>query len=226
MRTTIIFLISFSIFLQPKICKSEISRHESEIFLHDTTLNDLSFEFNENESSNELLPEKMSFMEKFLWSKEGLLRKIGIASPLTQQSRSREIQLRRTMLTIHQTAGLLTMGLMLTQTISGQLWLDGKFSTPKLHRTLGWFSVGGYSLTALISVFVPPPLVRRSEFSTITVHKTLAWLHFAGMVATPILGKLINQSSDYYRTARIHQISAYVTTAIYTTAMVVIFLFE
>lgn len=165
-------------------------------------------------------------MEKFLWSENGFFRKIGIAGPLTPQSRSYELSVRRTMLTIHQTSGIITWGLMTASAITGQLWLDGKISSSDLHRTLAYTSIGGYLLTGLISVVTPPPIIRRDEVSTITVHKTLAWVHFLGMVATPLLGRYINQSSDYYKTARVHQVSAYITTAIYTSAMLVILLFE
>jgi len=47
-----------------------------------------------------------------------------------------------------------------------------------------------------------------------------------GMVATPILGRLILNSNDYYKSARFHQIVGYTTFAIYTTSMLVILLFE
>lgn len=210
----------------PSFAKNIGLLNRFEITGQDTTINDLSFDFNEKNEADNLLPERMSFMERFLWSKNGFLRKTGIVGELTLENRSKEISLRRTMLTIHQTSGLLTWGLMTASVITGQLWLDGKISSPDLHRTLVRFTIGGYLLTGLVSVVIPPPIIRRDEFSTVTVHKTLAWLHFAGMVATPILGRIVRQSNDYYKAARVHQISAYVTTAIYTSAMLVILLFE
>lgn len=223
-----LFAILFStiFFFQFGFSRSLSNLNQTKSNFADTTLNDLSFDSDEGSELGNLLPEKISFMEKFLWAENGFFRKVGIASPLTPESRSRELLLRRTMLTIHQTAGMITWGLMTASTITGQLWLDGKISSPDLHRLLVYSSVGGYLLTGLISVVIPPPIIRRDEFSTITIHKTLAWAHFLGMVTTPLLGRYINQSSDYYKTARVHQISAYVTTAIYTSAMLVILLFE
>ena len=58
-----------------------------------------------------LLPDNMSFMEKGLWGEKGILRGIGIASPLTPEVRKSELGLRRTMLTAHQIGGFITLGL-------------------------------------------------------------------------------------------------------------------
>jgi hypothetical protein len=47
-------------------------------------------------------------------------------------------------------------------------------------------------------------------------------VHFAGMVVTPILGAVIKKrGGSYYQQAHLHQVSAYITTAVFTAAMVV-----
>jgi hypothetical protein len=50
----------------------------------------------------QLLPGKISFLEKWLWDENGMFRKIGIAGPLTPESRKTELAARRTMLTLVQ----------------------------------------------------------------------------------------------------------------------------
>ncbi len=199
----------------------------SKIPLLDTTLNyTLSFEEDEKSNTTQLLPERISFMEKFLWGKNGAFRKIGLAGDLNIENRQKEIKLRRTLLTIHQTLGILTWFSMAATVTAGQLWLDGKLDSPSLHRTLKYPTIIGYSLTGLLSVITPPPIERRREFSTISFHKTLAWLHFAGMVATPILGRLILSSTDYYKSARFHQIVGYSTFTVFSISLLSILLFK
>lgn len=171
-----------------------------------------------------LLPDNMSFMEKFLWGENGFVRKIGIAGPLNAESRERELQVRRTMLSIHQITGLATLGLMITADYYGQQVLNGRYNLSGTHKTFVAFTVGMYSITALLAILSPPPMIRRSnELSTITIHKTLAWLHFAGMILTPIIGKMIvKHRAMNINTAHFHQISAYVTTAIFAASVIVL----
>lgn len=191
--------------------------------------NDLNFDDLNSQTvndNNSLLPSNISIVESAFWSKNGLFRTLGFTGELTSDQRQKEINWRRTFLTIHQTSGLVTLGLMLASCYTGQMWLDGKSDSPDLHKTLVTSTIIGYSFTGLMALITPPPAIRRDEFSTISVHKALAWLHFGGMVLTPILGSLIEDSKDYYKSAHFHQTSAYITTAIYTSAMLVILLFE
>jgi hypothetical protein len=171
-----------------------------------------------------LLPENISFMERGLWGENGFLRKIGIASPLSPETRKSEIALRRTMLTAHQVGGFLTLGLMLGSVYTGQQIIDGREQFRGAHQAFVVSTIASYSVTALLSVLSPPPLIRRNEISTTTIHKTLAWVHFAGMVVTPILASAINRrSSSYEDKARVHQISAYITTSTFALSMIVLF---
>lgn len=171
-----------------------------------------------------LLPDNMSFMEKFLWDENGFMRKIGIAGPLNAESRQKELQARRTMLSIHQITGLATLGLMITADYYGNQVLKGRYNLSGTHKTFVLFTVMMYSITGLLAVLSPPPMIRRSdELSTITIHKTLAWLHFAGMILTPIIGKMIVKHRAFnINTAHFHQISAYITTAIFAASIIVL----
>ena len=166
----------------------------------------------------------MSFMEKGLWGEEGLFRKIGIASPLTMEVRKGELGLRRTMLTLHQIGGFVTLGLMGATDYYGQQVLNHeRRSDRNTHQDLVMATITSYSLTGLLAVLSPPPLIRRDEISTTTIHKTLAWAHFAGMVLTPILGAAIHRrSSSFYEQAHFHQVTAYITSAIFAASMIVI----
>jgi hypothetical protein len=170
-----------------------------------------------------LLPDNMSLMEKGLWGEHGILRSIGLAPELTRESRINELQLRRTMLSIHQIGGFASLGLMLATCYYGQRIVDGDFTVIHTKRSLVAATIATYSLTALLSILSPPPLIRRDEFSTTSLHKTLAWFHVAGMIITPILGRLIDTRRAFHMDkAHYHQIAGYITTAIFASAMIVI----
>ena len=171
-----------------------------------------------------LLPDKLSFVERGLWDETGLMRKIGLTGPLTPESRKRELVARRTMLTIHQIGGFVTLGLMSSAAYTGQQVLNGRRQFRHWHQGLVAGTIASYSVTGLLAVLSPPPLIRRDEVSTTTIHKTLAWVHFLGMVVTPILGATLHRTRtlNYDQTARFHQVSAYVTTAALATSLIVI----
>ena len=169
-----------------------------------------------------LLPDNMSLMEHGLWGESGILRTIGLAGPLTPETRKSELGLRRTMLSLHQIGGFVTLGLMGTAAYYGQKVIDGQ-DFWGAHQSFVAATIVSYSITAMLSILSPPPLIRRDETSTTTIHKTLAWIHFAGMIVTPILGKLIGgrRSFDDQR-ARIHQTAAYITTATLAASLIII----
>jgi hypothetical protein len=169
-----------------------------------------------------LLPGDISWMERFLWGEDGLVRKVGIAGPLTPETRKGELQVRRTMLTAHQIGGFVTLGLLVGAVYFGQRTLDGGDRTIKNdHVMFVTAAVISYSLTGGLAILSPPPLIRRSETSTTTIHKTLAWVHFVGMVVTPILGSMIGRRYPN-DTSRIHQISGYITTSTLALSMIVV----
>jgi hypothetical protein len=171
-----------------------------------------------------LLPDNMSLMEKGVWGEKGFLRWIGLSSPLTPDVRKHELGIRRTMLSIHQIGGFATLGLMLATCYYGQKIIDGgpgNYSRTK--NILVNATIISYSLTAALSILSPPPLIRRDEASTTSTHKLLAWFHVAGMIVTPILGTLIAKNHTFnIDSAHVHQISGYITTALFATSMIVI----
>ena len=171
-----------------------------------------------------LLPANMSWAEKFLWDEHGFVRNIGLSSPLTPEVRKHELNLRRTMLTTHQIGGFVTLALMGTTVYYGQKTLDnpGNRADRSNHQTFVTATIISYSLTGLLAALSPPPFIRRDEVSTTTIHKTLAWVHFGGMILTPILGAAIHGRSSYSQVAHFHQVSAYITTAVFAASMIVI----
>ncbi len=170
-----------------------------------------------------LLPDKMSIMESFLWGENGLTRKIGLVNDLSPEEREHELSIRRIMLTTHQIGGFTTLGLMLAADYFGQKRIDGNRNAGDIHQTLIAATIITYSATAMLAILSPPPLIRRSEESTTTLHKTLAWFHVAGMILTPILGSMIGGRRHFnIDKAHYHQISGYITTAIFAASMIVV----
>jgi len=179
-------------------------------------------------STAHLLPENMSFMERGLWGESGFFRWTGIAGPLGPEERKGELSARRTMLTMHQIGGFVTLGLLGATLYYGQRYLNYSDRTDRdRHLQFVTYAIISYSLTGLLAVLSPPPLIRRSETSTTTIHKTLAWIHAAGMILTPIVGGMIRKRSgrfsyDDLATAHFHQVSAYVTTGVFAASLIVI----
>ncbi|MDB5048567.1 MAG: hypothetical protein JWO30_1638 [Fibrobacteres bacterium] len=165
-----------------------------------------------------LLPEILSPGEKLMWGEHGFMRVIG-AFPLTEESREKELQLRRTMLTVHQIGGFLTLASMVATDYCGQMIVNGESGYEGAKSTLAWTTVGAYFATASLSLLSPPPVIRRPGWSSVSTHKALAWVHFTGMIITPLLGTMIEDKHDL---RLYHQISGYVTTAAFAGAMFVI----
>jgi hypothetical protein len=180
-----------------------------------------------------LLPDNMSLMERGLWGEHGFLRWIGIAGELTPESRKSELTARRTMLTMHQIGGFVTLGLMGVTLYYGQQALNHS-NDPALdrsyqnkHNQFVTYTIISYGLTGLLAVLSPPPLIRRGETSTTTIHKTLAWVHVAGMILTPIVGSMVRKRSGHFSyidlpTAHFHQAAAYVTAGVFAASLIVI----
>ena len=170
-----------------------------------------------------LMPDNMSFAERGLWGEEGLFRKISLVAPLSREERKYELDIRRTMLTAHQIGGFATLGLMLTTAYFGQRVIDGRRDLGDVHQGFVAATIASYSLTGLLAVLSPPPLIRRDESSTTSLHKTLAWVHLAGMIITPILGSMIGEHRQFHMDkAHYHQIAGYLTTAAFAASLIVI----
>ncbi len=172
-------------------------------------------------TTRRLLPVNISFMEKTMWGENGFFRSTGLASPLTPESRASELSLRRGMLVAHQLGGFVTLGLMMSAAYTGQKIIDGNSGYRPYHQGFVAGTIATYSVTGLLALLAPPPVIRRDEFSTTTLHKTLAWVHVAGMIITPILGSMIGRHSDLKK-EHVHQFSGYITTAVFAASMITV----
>ena len=160
-----------------------------------------------------LLPEKMIFTQSLLWGKKGLFRKTGI-SKLSVEQRENELKVRNIMLKSHQIIGYLTLAGMIAQGIMGGRLYNGESQLYDTHKKLGEIVTIAYFTGAGMSLFTPPPLVRKKVkgFNSIKAHKLLAYIHFSGMIAT-------NAWSDSDKD--LHKYAAYTTFASYATAVLV-----
>ncbi len=126
------------------------------------------------------------------------------------------------MLVAHQIGGFVTLGLMASAAYCGQRIIDGNRGYRPYHQAFVAGTIATYSVTALLAVLSPPPLIRRDEVSTTTIHKTLAWVHAAGMIITPILGSMIGRRSSSTQKEHIHQLSGYITLTTFTAALITV----
>jgi len=161
-------------------------------------------------------------MENWLWSESGFVRKLGITSSLSTGVRKSELKLRRSMLSVHQIGGFLTLDMMIYSTYLRQKVVDGNGDLKNKLNTYSGISIGLYSATGLLAILSPPPIIRRNETSTITIHKTLAWIHFAGTIISPIVAAIIDNGSNHEFVKRYRLISSYIATAALATAFIVI----
>lgn len=175
----------------------------------------------EETEEQQLLPEKMGFIKRGLWGEHGLMRTLKI-SPLTPEGRQKELRVRHTMLKVHQFMGIATVASMITTIYLGEQIKDGRYEYIKQKDVAAVISVGCYATTGLLQLLSPPPLVIRKStggWSSIRIHKTLAYIHLTGMLVTPVLGIYLHRQG--YDTIKYHQVSAYITTAALTSAMIV-----
>ena len=189
----------------------------------DTTTNDLASLFKTEKPR--LLPKNISFGENLFWGKEGLFRKVGLVAPLSLPERKYELKIRRSMLTAHQVAGFTTLALMWTSAYFGQKVIDGNRRLGDTHQAFVSATILSYTLTGLLGILSPPPMIRRDQESTVTLHKTLAWIHLLGMIITPLLAPHFHHHGGGgldMKQAHFHQIAGYITTAVFTSAVLVI----
>jgi hypothetical protein len=176
-----------------------------------------------------LLPDDLSFGERLLWGQKGFFREIGVA-PLTPEARKSELEVRRGMLYAHQVGGFVSLASMIATCYYGQRIIDGHRNLTQEKGFLITSTILLYSVTGLLAILSPPPLIRREdETSTTTIHKLLAWFHVAGMIATPLIASGIREREPGTRhtiwnmgKAHFHQIAGYITTAIFTAAMITV----
>ena len=167
----------------------------------------------------ELFPKKMLFTQRWAWGEHGFMRG---GATVTPEMREKDMHIRRKMLIAHQVLGIVTLAGMVGQAIVGpQLYADPQNrSIRHLHENLALSVNTTYSLTALMSLFAPPPMINRDKgITSIRLHKWLAIAHLTGMLATNLLapdGKENSSMMPYHRAA------AYFTFATYLAAVIVI----
>jgi hypothetical protein len=189
-------------------------------------------ELGANEIKQSLLPEGMGVIKRSLWSEKGLMRKFSFFE-LTPEKREREIIVRRRMLQTHQALGFVALGGMIGSCITGQIMINTNSGETQekvkpLHDLAVTTTMIAYGATALLQLLAPPPIIIRKNagWSNMKAHRTLAYLHFSGMLLTPIAGQLMygsaslqNENSDKLR--NFHQVSGYITTALFAGAVIV-----
>lgn len=164
---------------------------------------------------------KMSGWERIWWGRHGIMRigfKLDKENPVNDLRQMARV--RRKMLSLHQTLGLITVASMAV-TVAGGLKADsGKGSG--LHKASVPITIGLYSATAALSLTSPPKLVpSRRGWDTIRVHKLMAIFHFAGMIITPLLAPDNPDAAvKWHRTAGI------ATFATFSAGMLTVMLFR
>lgn len=173
-----------------------------------------SLEYSEFELADDLLPERMLFTQKLLWGEKGLMRKTGL-SPLNRKQRVKELKWRKSMLTVHQALGYVTLAGMITQGVIGGELYNGNYDLKDTHEALGNFVTATYFTGAALSLFSPPPLIsaRKEGLSGARAHKWLATVHLSAMIAT-----LHYKERD----KSLHRASAYTAVGAFATATLVL----
>ena len=170
-------------------------------------------------TETKLLPDKMIITQRILWGQKGLMRNF---SPfeLTPEKRQAELNLRRTMLKVHQAVGFVTLAGMIGQGIVGARLYNGEYQLKDTHEMLALGINTGYFTTAGLSLFAPPKAVdERKGFSSIKVHRWLAVLHMSGMILTNVLA----DGTDESNTIRsLHRASAFTAFGAYAASIIVI----
>ena len=203
MKQTLIILLSFVIVLNG-------------IAQTDSLLNSLQ---DTSQVKQDLFPQKMLFTQRWAWGEHGFMRR-GVT--VTPEIRENDMRIRRKMLIAHQVLGLVTMAGFVGQAIVGpQLYTEPhNRNLRNLHEELALTVNTSYSLTAIMSLFAPPPMINRDKgITSIRLHKWLAIAHLTGMLATNILASELegNTSIRPY-----HRAAAYITFASYAAAIIVI----
>lgn len=165
--------------------------------------------------SNFLSTDSLSFRAKLFWGEKGLFRRINLAPPDLKG----EMRLRRNMLQWHQRLGLLTLGAITYQFLSGKKQYNNNFENfntarQKRHKVLGYTTYGLYLSTASLSLLAPPSRKQSKGLSSTKIHKYLAIVHFTAMIVQPWLGYKAARSTntdDYNKYIDLHNIAGTVT---------------
>jgi len=195
-------------------------------YFQPTMLTNFNLRIN-NSNSNTAIKDSLSFRTKLFWGNSGLFRKTNLAPPDLRS----EMKLRRNMLQWHQRLGLITLGAIAYQFISGKKQYNNNFENftterQKRHKILGYTTYGLYLSTASLSLLAPPARKTTKGLSSTKIHKYLAIIHFSAMIAQPWLGYKAAKSTnadDYDRYINLHNIAGSVTMVSFSLAFLTTF---
>ncbi|MBS2030439.1 MAG: hypothetical protein JST54_21225 [Deltaproteobacteria bacterium] len=147
-----------------------------------------------------------------------------------------DAEVRRTTLTIHQTAGLATLGLLAATVLVGQLNYMDKFagSAPSNsakweapHTVLAFATLGGFAATGMLGLFAPVPYDKPVKADTTLAHKLCMGAATLGMMSELGLGVYTASREGYTNQksiAQAHQIIGF-STLVFMSAGASAFLF-
>jgi hypothetical protein len=150
-----------------------------------------------------LLPDKYLLTQKLFWGKNGLMRNFD-SYKLSKPEREHELEIRNTMISVHQYLGYATLILMSLECINGIRLENGENSLGNIHSGLGATVNICYFTSAGMAFFAPPPMYDREEgYNSLKLHKIVSVVGFSSMIATNILGPMLknNPSLEPYHCA-------------------------
>jgi hypothetical protein len=158
-----------------------------------------------------LLPEHYLFTQRLLWSEKGLMRNFK-AFELSTDARNREMNIRSHATAAHQYLGYASLVGMIASGITGQDLYKGEKKQRNMHDGFVAFTNICYFSTAALALFQPPPMHdRESGFTKLRIHQTLSIVHLSSMIATNVLGGLLEHNPNlkpYHRAAAITAFSS------------------
>lgn len=150
-----------------------------------------------------LLPCNYLLTQKLFWGENGLMRNFD-SYKLSKPEREHELEIRNTMISVHQYLGYATLILMSLECINGIRLENGENSLGNIHSGLGATVNICYFTSAGMAFFAPPPMYDREEgYNSLKLHKIVSVVGFSSMIATNILGPMLknNPSLEPYHCA-------------------------
>lgn len=189
-----------------------------------SNISKLELELNKSIINNKnMQSDSLSFRAKLFWGENGLFRKNNTIPDIRS-----DMKIRRNMLQWHQRLGLITLGAIAYQFISGKKQYKNNFEDfsserQKRHKVLGYTTYGLYLSTASLSLLAPPSRRKYKGLSSTKIHKYLAFIHFSAMIAQPWLGyKAANSKNpnDYDRLIKLHNFAGTIISVSFSLAFI------
>ncbi len=172
-----------------------------------------------NEQTEQLLPQHYIPTQKLIWGEKGLIRNIP-GFELNKEQREQEQQIRRIMITAHQYTGYATLAGMLAQGFVGAKLYNGDTSLRGAHEALAGYVNFTYFTTAGLALFAPPRMKNRHGYSNAKLHQYLSIIHLTSMIATNILAGQLEGGDPTVKTW--HRATAYTAFGSFFVSMLVI----